>query len=124
VKRFPVLKTLEMEVKGRDLVSGIPKTIKVNSDEIREALKEAVNAIVDTVRICLEKTPPELAADIVDQGIFLAGGGALLRNLDLLLREVTKVRYSLQKTRWIVSASAPGLFWTSLNLLRRVSISS
>jgi len=78
-----------MHVKGRDLVDGIPKTIEVASEEIREAIAEPINTIVETVRIALEKTPPELAADIVDKGIVLAGGGALIRNLDILLREET-----------------------------------
>ena len=80
---------LTMEVKGRDLIDGIPKTIVVTDEEIREALREPVMAIVDTVRTCLERTPPELAADIVDKGIVLTGGGALLRGLDLLLRQET-----------------------------------
>jgi len=78
-----------MCVKGRDLMAGIPKTIQVNSEEIREAISEPVNTIVEAVRITLEQTPPELAADIVDKGIVLAGGGALIRNLDILLREET-----------------------------------
>ena len=78
-----------MFVKGRDMVAGIPKTIEVDSEEIREAISEPVNTIVDAVRIALEKTPPELAADIVDKGIVLAGGGALIRNLDIMLREET-----------------------------------
>jgi rod shape-determining protein MreB len=78
-----------MAVKGRDLVAGIPKTIEVNSEEVREAIMEPVNTIVEAVRVALEKTPPELAADIVDKGIMLAGGGALIRNLDILLREET-----------------------------------
>src|SRR5437867_8295305 len=78
---------LTMEVKGRDLIDGIPKTIVVTDEEIREALREPVIAIVDTVRTCLERTPPELAADIVDKGIVLTGGGALLRGLDQLLRQ-------------------------------------
>lgn len=78
-----------MPVKGRDLVAGIPKTIEVNSEEVREAIMEPVNTIVEAVRVALEKTPPELAADIVDKGIMLAGGGALIQNLDVLLREET-----------------------------------
>ncbi|MEI6834745.1 MAG: rod shape-determining protein [bacterium] len=78
-----------MAVKGRDLVAGIPKTIEVNSEEVREAIMEPVNTIVEAVRVALEKTPPELAADIVDKGIMLAGGGALIQNLDVLLREET-----------------------------------
>jgi rod shape-determining protein MreB len=75
----------------RDLVTGIPKTLEINSEEVREALAESINTIIDTVRITLEGTPPELAADIVDKGIVLVGGGALLKNLDILLREVTSL---------------------------------
>jgi rod shape-determining protein MreB len=80
-----------MEVKGRDLVTGIPKTLEISGEEVREALAESINTIVETVRITLESTPPELAADIVDKGIVLVGGGALLRNLDVLLREITNL---------------------------------
>ncbi|MFO0726948.1 MAG: rod shape-determining protein [Myxococcota bacterium] len=79
----------ELEVKGRDLVGGVPKTVVLNSDEVREAISDAVNSIVEAVRFALERTPPELAADIVDRGLVLAGGGALLRNLDALFREET-----------------------------------
>ncbi len=86
---YPDEKVLKMNVKGRDLVAGIPKTIEVVSEEIREAITDPVNSIVDAVRVALEKTPPELAADIVDKGIVLAGGGALIRNLDVLLQEET-----------------------------------
>lgn len=78
-----------MEVKGRDMVAGIPKTVVVNSDEVREALAEPINAIVEAVLLALERTPPELAADIVDKGVVLTGGGALLKNIDVLLREET-----------------------------------
>ncbi len=80
---------LTMEVKGRDMVAGVPKTVVVNSDEIREGLAEPINAIVEAVLLALERTPPELAADIVDKGVVLTGGGALLKNLDVLLREET-----------------------------------
>ena len=86
---YPIEPQLTMEVKGRDLVAGIPKTVVVNSDEIREALSEPINAIVEAVLLALERTPPELSADIVDKGIVLTGGGALLKNLDVLLREET-----------------------------------
>jgi len=86
---FPLEEEKKMEVKGRDLVSGIPKTIELSSEEVREALTEPINAIIDAVRTALEKTPPELSSDIVDRGIVLAGGGSLLKNIDLLLREAT-----------------------------------
>ncbi len=88
---FPLETEMEMEVKGRDLLTGIPKTLILNSVEIREALREAVNSIVDAVREALEKTPPELAADIVDRGIVMSGGGSLLRGLDALVREETNL---------------------------------
>lgn len=81
--------TETMEVKGRDLVAGLPKTLTVTSDEIREALQEPVNAIIEAVRVALERTPPELSADIVDKGIVLSGGCAMLRGLDILMREET-----------------------------------
>lgn len=86
---FPEDEIRTMQVKGRDLVAGIPKTIEVTSEEIREAMQEPINVIVEAVRLALEKTPPELAADIVDKGIVLVGGGALIRNLDVRLREET-----------------------------------
>jgi rod shape-determining protein MreB len=86
---YPMDEVVTMEVKGRDLVAGVPKTLVVNSEEIRDAMSEPVNAIVEAVLTALERTPPELSADIVDKGIVLAGGGALLRNLDVLLREET-----------------------------------
>jgi rod shape-determining protein MreB and related proteins len=88
---FPLPEEMDMEIKGRDLVRGIPRTLRVSSVEIREALQEPTGAIVNALRESLERTPPELAADIVDRGIFLTGGGALLRGLDLLLREVTNL---------------------------------
>jgi|TARA_B110000914_G_scaffold67754_1_gene59190 rod shape-determining protein MreB len=81
----------EISVRGRDLVTGIPKTIEVSSDEIRQALKDPVNAIVEAVKRCLEQTPPELAADILERGIILAGGGSLLKGIDQIIRERTNV---------------------------------
>src|SRR5512145_652921 len=114
---------LPMEVKGRDLVSGIPKTVQINSDEIREALSEPVNAIVEAVKICLERTPPELAADIVDKGIFLAGGGALLRNLDILLREETGLPVFISEDPLSCVVLGSGKSLDELNLLRSVAVS-
>lgn len=86
---YPADEEKKMEVKGRDLVAGIPKTVEVTQEEIRDSLSEPITAIVETVKQALERTPPELAADIVDKGIVLAGGGALLEGLDILLREET-----------------------------------
>ncbi|WP_225071697.1 rod shape-determining protein [Desulfuromonas sp. CSMB_57] len=113
-----------MEVKGRDLVSGIPKTLEIDSSEILEALTETVNAIVEAVRVALERTPPELAADIVDKGIVLAGGGAYLRNLDLLLREETGLPVVIAEDPLSCVALGSGKVLDELDLLRRVTVSS
>jgi rod shape-determining protein MreB len=86
---YPLKEELEMQVKGRDQVMGLPKVISITSEEIRESLREPVSAIVDAVRVTLERTPPELSADIVDRGVVLAGGGALLRGLEQLLAKET-----------------------------------
>jgi rod shape-determining protein MreB len=86
---FPEEDIKTVDVKGRDMITGIPKTIEISSVEITEAIQEPINAIVDGVKTALERTPPELASDIVDRGIVLAGGGALLKNIDVLLREET-----------------------------------
>jgi rod shape-determining protein MreB len=83
---YPMGETETMTIKGRDLVSGIPKTVEVNSDEIRESIQEQIDSILETIKVALEQTPPELAGDIVDRGIVLTGGGALLKNLDHFLR--------------------------------------
>ena len=113
-----------MEVKGRDLVSGIPKTLSINGSEIREALSEPVNAIVEAVRIALERTPPELAADIVDKGIVLAGGGALLRNLDLLLREETGLPVVIAEDPLSCVVLGSGKVLDEIDLLKRVAVQS
>lgn len=86
---YPLEQELTMEVKGRDLVAGLPKTLTITSEEIREALQEPISTIVESVRVTLERCPPELAADLVDRGIMLAGGGALIRGIDKLLAEET-----------------------------------
>jgi len=111
-----------MEVKGRDLIDGIPKTIVVTDEEIREALREPVMSIVDTVRICLERTPPELAADIVDKGIVLTGGGALLRGLDLLLRQETDLPIAVADDPLSCVALGTGKVLDELELLKKVAI--
>ncbi|MBP7669603.1 MAG: rod shape-determining protein [Candidatus Eisenbacteria bacterium] len=88
---FPLEEELELEIKGRDLIGGIPKTIKITSVEVREALQEPISSIVEGLKQSLEQTPPELASDIVDRGIVMTGGGSLLRGLDTLLREATNL---------------------------------
>jgi rod shape-determining protein MreB and related proteins len=121
---FPSDEIRTMEVKGRDLVTGIPKTQLINSEEVREAISEQVNAIVEAVKVCLERTPPELAADIIDRGIFLAGGGALLRNLDVLLREKTGLPIFIAEDPLSCVALGSGKVLDELNLLRNVAVSS
>jgi rod shape-determining protein MreB len=108
-----------MEVKGRDVVGGIPKTVTVNSDEIREALFEPVTAIVTAVRLALEGTPPELSADIVDKGIMLAGGGALLKNLDALIREETGLPVMIAEDPVSAVVLGAGRALDDMELLRR-----
>jgi rod shape-determining protein MreB len=92
---FPLDEPITMEIKGRDLIEGIPKTLTITDAEIREALAEPISIIVNAVRVALERTPPELSADIVDRGIVLTGGGSLLKNLDKLLREETSLPVSV-----------------------------
>ncbi len=121
---YPGDQKRSFEVKGRDLVSGVPKTQEINSDEMREALTEPINAIVEAVRNALERTPPELAADIVDKGIVLAGGGALLRNLDLLLREETGLPVVIAEDPLSCVVLGSGRVLDELELLRQVAVSS
>lgn len=116
--------TVSMEIKGRDLVSGIPKTMEITSDEIREAMSEPVNTIIEAVRIALERTPPELAADIVDKGIVLAGGGAYLKNLDILLREETGLPVSVAEDPLSCVVLGSGAVLDQLDLLKQVAVSS
>lgn len=115
---------VSMDIKGRDLVSGIPKTMQVTSDEIREAMSEPVNTIIEAVRVSLERTPPELAADIVDKGIVLAGGGAYLKNLDVLLREETGLPVVVAEDPLSCVVLGSGAMLDQLDLLKRVSIAS
>ncbi len=107
-----------IDVKGRSLVSGIPKILNMDSDEVREAISEQINAIVQTVLIALEQTPPELAADLVDRGIVLAGGGALLKNLDVLLRSETMLPIAMAKDPLSVVAVGAGKALSNLSLLK------
>jgi rod shape-determining protein MreB len=111
-----------MEVKGRDLIDGIPKTIVIGDDEIREALREPIMTIVDAVRTALERTPPELAADIVDKGIVLTGGGALLKGLDLLLRQETNLPITVAEDPLSCVVLGTGKVLDELDLLKKVAI--
>jgi len=119
---YPEDAVQSMEVKGRDLVAGVPKTLELKSEEVREAMTEPVNRIIEGVKIALERTPPELAADIVDKGIVLTGGGALLRNIDILLREETGLPIMLAEDPLTAVAHGTGQCLDEPRLLRDVQI--
>ncbi|MFL5396782.1 MAG: rod shape-determining protein [Myxococcales bacterium] len=117
---YPTDEVLTMDIKGRDLVAGVPRTLTVSSDEIRDALAEPVNAIVEAVKVTLERTPPELAGDIADRGIVLAGGGAWLKNLDALLREETGLPVFLAEDPLSSVVIGAGKALEELDILRQV----
>ena len=119
---YPLDEVLTIDVKGRDMVAGVPRTLTVNSDEIREALQEPVAIIVNAVRVALERTPPELSADIVDRGIVLTGGGSLLRNLDRLLREETGLPVSVAEDPLSSVVLGTGKTLSDFDLLRKISL--
>ncbi len=119
---YPLDEQLEMEIKGRDLETGLPKGLVLTDAEIREALTPAVDAIVETIKLTLEKTPPALSADIVDRGVVLAGGGSLLRNLDKRLREETGLPVSLAEDPLTSVVMGTGEMLTNIDLLRKISL--
>lgn len=120
---YPDPENLEtIEVKGRDLVSGIPKILTIDSEEIRGAISEQIDAILETVKIVLEQAPPELAADIVDRGIVLTGGGALLKNLDKLLREETGLPITVTEDPLSTVVIGCGKVLESIEILKEVKI--
>lgn len=119
---FPLENEIKTEIKGRDLVTGIPKTIEISDSEIREALKESIGKIVDAVRIALEQTPPELSADIVDRGIVLTGGGALLKNLDKRLSHETGLPIIVSDDPLKAVALGSGKVLDDLELLKKVAV--
>jgi rod shape-determining protein MreB len=111
-----------MEIKGRDLVAGVPKTVLISDEEIRDCLLEPINQIMDAVRVSLERTPPELASDIVDRGIVLAGGGSLLRNLDSLISEETGLPVTLATDPLTSVVMGAGKALDEIDLLKDVTI--
>ncbi len=119
---YPGDQSQTMEIKGRDIVAGIPKTVMITDGEIRDSLLDPINQVVEAVRVSLERTPPELASDIVDRGIVLAGGGALLRNLDVLLREETGLPVSLADDPLTSVVMGAGRTLDEISLLRNVQI--
>jgi rod shape-determining protein MreB and related proteins len=119
---YPLEERMTMEIKGRHLIEGVPKTITITDEEIRESLAETVSVIVDAVRVALERTPPELSADIVDRGIVLTGGGALLKNLDKRLREETGLPLAMAEDPLSSVVLGAGKMLSDFNLLRKISI--
>jgi rod shape-determining protein MreB len=119
---FPLDEPITMEIKGRDLIEGIPKTLTVTDAEIREALTEPISIIVNAVRVALERTPPELSADIVDRGIVLTGGGSLLKNLDKLLREETGLPVAVAEDPLSSVVLGTGKMLSDFDLLRKISL--
>jgi rod shape-determining protein MreB len=111
------------EVKGRDMIDGVPKTVTISEEEVREALREPIERIVDTVRACLERTPPELAADIVEKGIVVSGGGALLPGIDELLRRETNLPVTIADDPLTCTVRGAARLLDHLTLLRRIAIS-
>jgi rod shape-determining protein MreB len=119
---YPLPERKTMLIKGRDLVAGIPKSIEINDEEIRDCLSETANAILEAVKTALEQIPPELAADIVDHGIVLAGGGSMLTGLDALIREETKVPVIYAEDPLSCVALGSGKILDQIDLLKRISI--
>ncbi len=110
------------DIKGRDLISGIPRTIAVNEDEILEAISEPINVILETIKVALENTPPELAADIIDRGVVLAGGGALLRRIDLLIKKETGLPVTIAENPLTAVVIGVGKMLDEFEMLRRIAI--
>jgi rod shape-determining protein MreB and related proteins len=119
---YPLEKPQTMEIKGRHLLEGVPKTITIDDSEIRDALSECVATMINAIRVALERTPPELSADISDRGIVLTGGGALLKNLDKRIREETGLPVSIAEDPLASVVLGTGRMLTDFNLLRRVAI--
>jgi rod shape-determining protein MreB len=119
---YPMDKHMSIEIKGRDLVAGIPKTMLITDEEVREALAEPLSAIVEAVKIALERTPPELAADIVDKGVVVAGGGSMIKGMDMLLREATGLPITLAEDPLSAVALGVGKVVSDEKLLKKVTL--
>ncbi len=121
---YPLEEETTLDVKGRDILAGLPKTVTLTSEEIREALSEPLSAILEAVRIALERTPPELSADLIDRGLILAGGGALLRGLDKLISEETGLPVHIADDPLTAIALGTGRYLSDFNLLKRLAVNS
>ncbi len=121
---YPLDEEMTMEVRGRDLVAGLPKTVTISSEEVREALAEPIAAIVEAVRITLERTPPELSADLIERGMVLAGGGGLLRGLDKLLSEQTGLPVHIAEDPITAVALGTGMVLSEIKYLKKVTVTT
>ncbi len=119
---YPLEEELKMEVRGRDLIAGLPKMVTITSEEVREALSETVKEIVDTARMTLERTPPELSSDLIERGIVLAGGGALLRGIDKIIAEETGLPVHIAEDPITAVALGTGKVLEEIKYLRRVAV--
>ena len=119
---YPLDQPRTMEIKGRDLMEGVPKSVMISDEEIREALDECINIIINSIRVVLERTPPELSADIADRGIVLAGGGALIKNLDRRIREETGLPVTLAENPLSCVVLGTGKMLSDFDLLRKIAI--
>ncbi len=119
---YPLDKPITMEIKGRNLIEGVPKTVTIEDTEIREALSECIATILNAIRVALERTPPELSADISDRGIVLTGGGAMIKNLDRRIREETGLPVSIADNPLASVVLGTGKMLTDFRLLRRIAI--
>ena len=119
---YPLEEEMSMEVKGRDLVAGLPKTVTITSEEIRESLQEPLRAILEVTKVSLERTPPELAADLIDHGIVMAGGGSLLRGLDKLISEETGLPVHITDDPITAVANGTGIVLSEIQYLKKVTV--
>ena len=119
---YPLEQELSLEVKGRDLIAGLPKAVTITSEEVREALTEPIAQIIEAVRITLERTPAELSSDLIEKGIVMAGGGSLLRGLDKLISEETGLPVHLAEDPMTAVAQGTGKVFSEIKYLRRVTI--
>lgn len=121
---FPSDEVKEMDIRGRDMVTGLPKTLRISSDEIMKSMQEPINSIIDAIKLTLEKTPPELAADIMDKGIMMTGGGSLLDGLDELIRQETGMPVKIADNPLDCVVLGAGKVINEIDTLKRVAIST
>ena len=121
---YPLQEEVTLDVKGRDILAGLPKTVTITSEEVREALSEPLSTILEAVRIALERTPPELSADLIDRGLILAGGGALLRGLDKLISEETGLPVHIADDPLTAIALGTGRYLSDFHLLKRLAVNT